>query len=245
MKQISLILTALLLILSGCNNSNDAQADINLDSHDKRISYLLGMDSGKNIQSTGIDVDREAFQQGLNDGLSNVEPKLTEAEIAEAIQVFQAQVIANREEMQKVEQQAFELLAKKNLEEGAVFLKENAQKEGIVTTETGLQYKVLTAGSGPMPTLESVVEVHYAGRLLDNTEFDSSIKRGEPVQFGVTQVIPGWTEALQLMSEGAKWELYIPSGLGYGAGGQGQIGPNATLIFEVELLKANVKSDAN
>ena len=112
--------------------------------------------------------------------------------------------------MQKVEQQAFELLAKKNLEEGAVFLKENAQKEGIVTTETGLQYKVLTAGSGPMPTLESVVEVHYAGRLLDNTEFDSSIKRGEPVQFGVTQVIPGWTEALQLMSEGAKWELYIP-----------------------------------
>ena len=202
------------------------------------------MDNGKNIQSTGIEIDVTAFQKGFDDGLSNAQPQLTESEIAEAIQAFQSQMMAKREEMQKVEQEAYELQAKTNLEEGVAFFEANAEKEGVVTTESGLQYKVITAGTGPKPTIDSVVEVHYAGRLLDNTEFDSSIKRGVPVQFGVTQVIPGWTEALQLMQEGSKWELYIPAELGYGAGGQGQIGPNATLIFEVELLQANFKSDA-
>ena len=112
-----------------------------------------------------------------------------------------------------------------------------------MTTASGLQYKVITAGEGPVPTADSVVEVHYSGRLLDGTEFDSSIKRGVPAQFGVTQVIAGWTEALQLMPEGSKWELYIPAALAYGPGGTGPIGPNQTLIFEVELLQANVASE--
>ena len=209
---------------------------------DRRISYILGMDSGSNIQATGIAIDLAAYQQGFADSLSNIEPQLTEEEIAGAVEEFQTQMLAKREEMQKAEQEAFDLQATANLEQGTAFLAANAAKEGVVTTESGLQYKVIKAGTGPMPTLDAVVEVHYAGRLLDDTEFDSSIKRGIPVQFGVTQVIPGWTEALQLMAEGSKWELYIPAELAYGAGGQGPIGPNATLIFEVELLQANVEA---
>ena len=243
MKHISLIFISL-LVLTGCGQGGNAQNEnISLDTQDQRIGYFLGMDVGKNLYSTGFDLDMAAFQMGLADGLSNADPKLTESEIAETIQALQAQMLAKREEMQKEAQQEFDIQAKTNAEEGADFLKANAEKEGVISTESGLQYKIITAGKGPKPTIDSVVEVHYAGRLVDGTEFDSSLKRGEPVQFGVTQVIPGWTEALQLMPEGSKWELYIPANLGYGAGGQGQIGPNATLIFEVELLQANVKSE--
>ncbi len=243
MKQISFILTSV-LCLAGCNQDGKTQTEqVALDSQDSRISYLLGMDNGKNIQSTGIEINLAAYQQGFADSLSNTEPKLAESEIAEAVQAFQTQMIAKREEMQKAEQEAFDLQAKSNLDEGAAFLKANADKADVITTESGLQYRVISGGTGPKPGLDSTVEVHYVGRLLDNTEFDSSIKRGVPVQFGVTQVIPGWTEALQLMPEGSKWELYIPADLGYGAGGQGPIGPNATLIFEVELLQANVEAE--
>lgn len=242
MKQISTILISL-LILAGCEqDSTSESAAVVLDTQDQRISYILGMDSGSNIQATGIAIDLAAYQQGFADSLSNIEPQLTEEEIAGAVEEFQTQMLAKREEMQKAEQEAFDLQATANLEQGTAFLAANAAKEEVVTTESGLQYKVIKAGTGPMPTLDAVVEVHYAGRLLDDTEFDSSIKRGIPVQFGVTQVIPGWTEALQLMAEGSKWELYIPAELAYGAGGQGPIGPNATLIFEVELLQANVEA---
>ena len=242
MKHISLISISL-LILAGCEQDSNTQA-VALDGQDQRISYLLGMDNGKNIQATGIEIDMAAYQQGFADSLSDAEPRLTDEEIAVAVQEFQTQMLAKRDEMQKVEQEAFDLQATANLEEGTAFLTANAEKEGVFTTESGLQYKVISAGTGPLPTEDSVVEVHYAGRLLDDTEFDSSIKRGVPAQFGVTQVIPGWTEALQLMAEGSKWELYIPAELGYGAGGQGPIGPNATLIFEVELLQANVETES-
>jgi FKBP-type peptidyl-prolyl cis-trans isomerase len=137
------------------------------------------------------------------------------------------------------------LVAETNIKEGEAFLAENAKKEGVVVLESGLQYKILTAGTGAIPTPENTVEVHYKGTLLDGTEFDSSFKRGVPAQFGVTQVIPGWVEALQLMKEGAKWELYVPADLAYGPGGTGGlIGPNQTLIFEVELLKASVDAAA-
>ena len=242
MKHISLILISL-LILAGCEQNSNTQAVV-LDSQGQRISYLLGMDNGKNVQATGIEIDMAAYQQGFADSLSDAEPRLTDEEIAVAVQEFQTQMLAKRDEMQKAEQEALDLQAKANLEEGTEFLTANAEKEGVVTTESGLQYKVITAGTGPLPTEDSVVEVHYAGRLLDDTEFDSSIKRGAPAQFGVTQVIPGWTEALQLMPEGSKWELYIPAELAYGPGGQGPIGPNATLIFEVELLQANVETES-
>jgi FKBP-type peptidyl-prolyl cis-trans isomerase len=198
------------------------------------------MENGKGIGSTGIDLDLAAYQQGFADGAAKLESKLSEEETSAAIQAFQQQMMAKREEMQKAEQEAAELESEANLKEGAAFLETNGAKEGVVTTESGLQYKIITAGTGAKPSKESTVEVHYAGRLLDGTEFDSSIKRGVPVKFGVTQVIPGWTEALQLMTEGSKWELYIPADLGYGAGGQGPIGPNSVLIFEVELLTADI-----
>jgi FKBP-type peptidyl-prolyl cis-trans isomerase len=222
---------------------NNQPQEAELETQDQKISYLLGMDNGKNIQTIGIEIDNGAFQQGFNDGLTNAEPKLSEEQIAEAIKAFETVMTAKREEMEQAEQQASQMQADANLEEGSAFLAANGAKEGVTTTDSGLQYKVLVAGSGAVPTVDSMVEVHYAGRLLDGTEFDSSIKRGVPAQFGVTQVIAGWTEALQLMTEGSKWELYIPAGLAYGPGGTGPIGPNATLIFEVELLQANVKTE--
>ena len=131
--------------------------------------------------------------------------------------------------------------SKANTEEATAFLLDNSTKPDIVSTESGLQYRIITSGTGEKPSAESTVEVHYVGRLLDGTEFDSSLKRGVPAQFGVTQVIPGWTEALKLMKEGSKWELFIPPELAYGSGGQGLIGPNAMLLFEVEPLRANVE----
>jgi FKBP-type peptidyl-prolyl cis-trans isomerase len=219
---------------------NNPPKEADLQTQDQKISYLLGMDNGKNIQTIGIEIDNAAFQQGFNDGLNNAEPQLTEEQIAEAIKAFETVMTAKREEMQQAEQQASQMQADANLAEGSAFLAENGAKEGVITTESGLQYRVLVAGSGAKPSVDSMVEVHYAGRLLDGTEFDSSVKRGVPAQFGVTQVIAGWTEALQLMPEGSKWELYIPADLAYGPGGTGPIGPNATLIFEVELLQANV-----
>jgi len=247
MKRISLISLAL-IGLAGCDQISklyteaEAEAEaVVLESQEQRISYLLGMENGKGIQSTGIEVDMAAYQKGFGDSLSGAQPQLSEVESAETIQAFQAQMHAKREEAQKAQQDALELQAASNREESVAFLKANAVKEGVVTTESGLQYLVIEAGTGAVPAIDHIVEVHYAGRLLDGTEFDSSIKRGEPVQFGVTQVIPGWTEALQLMPEGSKWELYIPSELAYGSGGQGPIGPNATLIFEVELLQVDVK----
>ena len=242
MNRLKLLSLTALLALAGCDQMNNQPQEADLQTQDQKISYLLGMDNGKNIQTIGIDIDTAAFQQGFSDGLSNAEPKLTEEQIAEAVQAFETVMAAKREEMQQAEQQASQMQADANLAEGSAFLAENGSKEGVVTTESGLQYRVLVAGSGAKPSVDSMVEVHYAGRLLDGTEFDSSIKRGVPAQFGVTQVIAGWTEALQLMTEGSKWELFIPADLAYGPGGTGPIGPNATLIFEVELLQANVAS---
>ena len=230
--------------ITACGHEKATETEVAvIDTQDQKVSYLMGIENGKGIGSTGIELDLAAYQQGFSDGVAKLESKLDEEETAKVIQEFQKQMMAKREEMQKVEQEAAGLESAANLKEGAAFLETNGAKEGIVTTETGLQYKVITEGTGAKPSVESTVEVHYAGRLLDGTEFDSSIKRGMPVKFGVTQVIPGWTEALQLMPEGSKWELYIPSDLGYGAGGQGPIGPNSVLIFEVELLTADVKAD--
>ena len=240
MKKISLI-SIIALGVSACGHENATEAEVAvIDTQDQKVSYLMGMENGKGIGSTGIDLDLAAYQQGFADGAAKLESKLSEEETSAAIQAFQQQMMAKREEMQKAEQEAAELESEANLKEGAAFLETNGAKEGVVTTESGLQYKIITAGTGAKPSKESTVEVHYAGRLLDGTEFDSSIKRGVPVKFGVTQVIPGWTEALQLMTEGSKWELYIPADLGYGAGGQGPIGPNSVLIFEVELLTADI-----
>ncbi|MDG2019179.1 MAG: FKBP-type peptidyl-prolyl cis-trans isomerase [Porticoccaceae bacterium] len=240
MKKISLI-SMIALGITACGHEETTETEVAvIDTQDQKVSYLMGIENGKGIGSTGINLDLAAYQQGFADGVAKLESKLDDEEASKVIQEFQKQMMAKRDEMQKAEQESAQLESAANLDEGKAFLAANGAKEGIVTTESGLQYKVITAGTGEKPSVESTVEVHYAGSLLDGTEFDSSIKRGNPVKFGVTQVIPGWTEALQLMPEGSKWELYIPADLGYGAGGQGPIGPNAVLIFEVELLSANV-----
>ena len=230
-------LTALLAI-SACDS--EAKKEVVLDTQEQKISYLMGLDSGKNILSMDMGFDQDAFLSGQDAGLTDAQPRLSEEQIDEAVTIFRDQMMAKEQAMQKEQEGMVALQSDTNAIEGAEFLALNGAKEGVTTTASGLQYRVLTAGTGPTPTAESTVEVHYAGRLLDGTEFDSSIKRGVPTQFGVTQVIAGWTEGLQLMTEGSKWELYIPSDLAYGPGGTGPIGPNATLIFEVELLQANV-----
>ena len=233
-------LTALLAI-SACDS--EAKKEVSLDTQEQKISYLMGLDSGKNILSMDMGFDQDAFLSGQDAGLTDAQPSLSEEQIDEAVAVFRDQMMAKEQAMQKEQEGMATLQSETNAIEGAEFLALNGAKEGVTTTASGLQYRVLRAGTGPTPTAESTVEVHYAGRLLDGTEFDSSIKRGVPTQFGVTQVIAGWTEGLQLMTEGSKWEFYIPADLAYGPGGTGPIGPNATLIFEVELLQANVADE--
>ena len=151
--------------------------------------------------------------------------------------------MAYQQELQQKQEQQLEELAQKNKDAGEAFLAENAEREGVETTESGLQYEVIEEGNGERPTAEDQVEVHYTGELINGEVFDSSRERGQTVTFGLNQVIPGWTEGLQLMSEGARYKLYIPSDLAYGPGGNQAIGPNETLVFDVELIAVNPGQD--
>ena len=230
-----------LLALAGCNESKapedtakaDAGTAISTDA--QRMGYSLGASMGRQFRNDKLQVDADALARGVREGFTADKLALTDEEVTAGMQQLQK----SHSERMQAEQKA---AADKNLAEGEAFLKDNAAKEGVVTTESGLQYKIVTAGEGPKPGAEDVVKVHYRGTLIDGTEFDSSYKRGEPVTFPVGGVIPGWVEALQLMPVGSKWELYIPSGLAYGPGGAGnQIGPNSALKFEVELLSIEPK----
>ena len=194
------------------------------------MSYGIGYGLGQRMLADGIPLNSGAFSAGVTDSLDGADPRLTPEEMQAEMQAYQEKAAAEQQATQAA-------LAEANLALAEAFLAENATKEGVVVTDSGLQYEILTAGEGDKPGPEDTVEVHYAGTLVDGTEFDSSYTRGEPVTFGVNQVIPGWTEALQLMPVGSKWKLAIPSELAYGAGGAGQvIGPNAALLFEVELI---------
>ncbi|WP_323846245.1 FKBP-type peptidyl-prolyl cis-trans isomerase [Microbulbifer magnicolonia] len=236
---------ALGLALAGCNKQDSQQpAEIALDTQEKKVSYIIAEDMAKRLQTQDVKLDPQVVLMALNDVAGGRESRLSDEDKQQVIAVFQEKMQAKQQEMLAQQEKEFKESAEKNLKEGQAFLEENAKKEGVITTDSGLQYKVITPGSGDTPSADSTVEVDYKGTLIDGTEFDSSYARGEPVQFPVNGVIKGWTEALQLMKEGAKWELYIPSDLAYGPGGAGGlIGPNATLIFEVELHKANVGSN--
>ncbi len=202
-----------------------------LDTTEKRLSYGIAFGFGQRLKQDGVPLDVAAFSAGIEDAFAGNDPLLTQEEIGAEMQAYQ-------ETQAKEQEAAMGQVAEKNTSEGTAFLAENAKAEGVVVLESGLQYKVLTEGTGPKPTATDTVEVHYRGTLIDGTEFDSSYTRGSTVSFGVNQVIPGWTEALQLMPTGSKWQLFIPSDLAYGAGGSGgTIGPNATLIFDVELIQ--------
>lgn len=196
-----------------------------------QVSYIFGYDIGKNFQGQNIEVNIPALTQGIKDGLKEGdECLLTQDEIQTIMMAFQ-------QEMQEKTSTDRSALGEKNLQEGTAFLQANGEKEGVVTLESGLQYKILEAGEGSSPQVTDRVKTHYRGTLIDGTEFDNSMERGEPIEFMVNGVISGWTEALQLMKVGSKWQLFVPPELGYGANGAGElIGPNAVLIFEVELI---------
>lgn len=197
-----------------------------------KLSYALGMSMGHNFKGTGIKTLNSAdFAAGVASVYDGVKPEMTFDEAKRIVNEYFAKLEA---EMQAEAAKQGEA----NRKNGEAFLTENAKREGIKVTESGLQYEVLESGKGDSPKASDNVEVHYTGKLIDGTVFDSSVERGVPASFGVTQVIPGWVEALQLMHEGDKWRLYIPSDLAYGPNGAGGvIGPNMTLIFDVELLR--------
>ncbi len=201
---------------------------VELKTTEEKISYIVGMNYGQQIKADNVPFEEAAFLQAIKDVLNGTPPRLNQEEAQAAIAAFQQQ---RQAEVQK--------LAEQNKRDGEQFLTANSNKPGVKVTDSGLQYKVIKAGSGKQPTPESTVSVNYRGTLIDGTEFDSSYKRGQPATFPVNGVIKGWTEALQMMKEGAKWELYIPADLAYGerGAGSGVIGPNATLVFEVELLE--------
>ena len=198
-----------------------------------RLSYALGLSMGNNFRASGIsEINVQDFADGVAAVFYGAQPKMTYDEAKAEIQVFFT-------ELEKKQRAAAEEQGAKNKAEGEAYLLENGKRAEVKTLPSGLQYEVITEGDGPMPEATDQVEVHYTGKLIDGTVFDSSVDRGVPATFGVTQVIPGWVEALQLMKVGSKWRLFIPSQLAYGPNGTpgGPIGPNATLIFDVELLK--------
>jgi len=197
-----------------------------------RVSYALGLSMGNNFRASGIEsINVKDFTDGVAAVFDGAELKMTYDEAKAVIrEYFQA--------MEARQQKAAAAQGEANRQAGEAYLSENGKRPGIVTTPSGLQYEVLTEGSGPKPAPTDQVKVHYTGRLIDGTVFDSSVERGTPATFGVTQVIPGWVEALQMMPAGSKWRLHIPSNLAYGPNGAGGvIGPNATLVFDVELLE--------
>ena len=222
-----IIILAFLFLVSQVN----AQENLVLKNQKDKMSYIIGMDIGNNLKKQSIDVEPNILAKGVKDALTGGKPLLTEQEIRETMTAFQNEM--------RVKQ---EVVARKNKEQGDSFLAENKKKEGVKTLQSGLQYKVIKVGVGKKPKLNDYVTTHYRGTLIDGTEFDSSYKRGQPATFQVSGVIPGWTEALQLMETGAKWELFIPPNLAYGERGSGGvIGPNATLIFEIELISIQEK----
>lgn len=197
-----------------------------------RISYALGLSMGNNFKASGIEkIDFQDFADGVAAVFNGVAPKMSYDEAKAEIQKFFGEMEARQKE-------AASKMAEVNSKAGEAFLAENGQRAEVRTTPSGLQYEVLTEGDGPQPSADDQVEVHYTGKFIDGTVFDSSVDRGQPATFGVTQVIPGWVEGLQLMKAGSKWRLFIPSALAYGPNGvPGAIGPNQTLIFDVELIK--------
>ena len=207
-----------------------AQGPAGLKEQKEKVSYVIGVDIGKALQKQGVAIDPDLVARGIKDGVSGGKLLMSDQEIKETMTAFQ-------KEMRAKQEMALKQAGEKNKREGEAFLAENKIKEGVKTLPSGLQYKVIKAGSGKKPKATDTVVTHYKGTLLDGTEFDSSYKRNQPATFKVNGVIRGWTEALQLMEEGAQWVLYVPAALAYGERGAGpQIGPNATLIFEVELI---------
>lgn len=227
---LGLLLSLAVLGLSACGKQPPAKPaagdTAGLQSADQRVSYGIGYNMGKNLSREKVlQVDKAAIIAGIEDGLAGGKARLTDADLQAAFTAMQQKASA-----------AAAAEGEKQLAAGKEYLAKNKAKPGVKTTASGLQYEVLKKGSGPKPKTTSTVKVHYHGTMVDGTVFDSSVERGEPIEFAVTGVIPGWIEALQLMSVGDKWRISVPPSLAYGANGKSGIPPNAVLIFEVELL---------
>lgn len=221
----------------GATDTKKDSAQLTLETKKDKLSYAIGINLGKGIHKESVEVDPEILARGLRDGLNDAKPAMTDEEIQATLAEVQKEVMARQQE---VRQQTLE----KNKKEGEAFLAANKGKPGVVVLPSGLQYKIVQAGTGPKPAASDTVNCNYRGTLIDGTEFDASSKHGgQPATFPVSGVIKGWTEALQLMPVGSKWELFIPADLAYGdRGTNGPIGPNSTLIFEVELVSIQPKA---
>jgi FKBP-type peptidyl-prolyl cis-trans isomerase FklB len=218
---------AVALVLSFCTGVVVAQKKGTPQTKKEKTSYSIGATVGKDMKTRmqGLDIDQTVFLQGLKDAFNGSKTAMSEKDMEATMAAFQQEMMGK-----------MQAKADKNTKDGESFLAANKKKDGVITLPSGLQYKILKTGDGPKPTASQTVKCHYRGTLIDGTEFDSSYKGGNPIEFPVSGVIKGWTEALQLMPVGSKWQLFIPSDLAYGPNGPGQIGPNSTLIFEVELI---------
>ena len=212
-----------------------SQSPLVLKTDKAKVSYALGMNLGANLKRDSVDIDTAIFVRALKDTVAGGRTLLTDSEARAALTQLQTEVRGKQMEKMKLAGEA-------NKKEGDSFLAANKTKEGIVTLPSGLEYKILTQGTGPKPAATDTVVCNYRGTLINGTEFDSSYKRGQPATFPVSGVIKGWTEALQLMPVGSKWQLFLPAELAYGGRGPSpEIGPNSTLVFEVELLSIQAK----
>jgi len=210
-----------------------------LKTDKEKLSYAIGMNIGQSMKKDSLDIDPAILSRAIKDAVTGSKPAMTEEEARTIVTAF-------RTEMVKKQQAEAQKAGEVNKQAGDKFLAENKTKDGVVTLPSGLQYKVIKQGDGPKPTASDTVVTNYRGTLIDGKEFDSSYKRGQPATFPVGQVIKGWTEALQLMPVGSKWQLYIPSNLAYGdRGAGGDIGPNSTLVFDIELLSIEQKKPAD
>lgn len=207
-----------------------AADDSPLKTQQDKVSYALGMNIGKQLKQNEVEINLDIYLRGLQDTLKDGKPLLTDEEARQTMMEFQTDLRQKQMAKTKVE-------SDKNKKEGETFLAANKSKEGVKTTPSGLQYKILVKGDGPTPTTNDTVATHYRGTLIDGTEFDNSYKRSEPATFPVTGVIKGWTEALLMMPVGSKWQLFIPSDLAYGERGRPSIPPNSTLLFDIELIE--------
>ncbi len=231
-----ILITGLCLLILACGqqtatSQSDADAPLKLETKVQKTSYAIGMDIGSNIAKGEFEIDADALAQGLRDGLGKGDaPLMTEEELRETLMALQQELM--QKQMAMLQEQSAE-----NKEKGTAFMEEFKTREGVQSTASGILYREITPGQGQKPSAEDIVTVHYQGALVDGTQFDSSQERGEPATFPVGGVIPGWTEILQLMPQGAKWEVVIPSELAYGEQQAGPvIQPNSTLVFEIELL---------
>lgn len=219
--RMAIIGLAVTAVLTGCNEKS-----VKLDTNEQKASYAIGHQIGQGIKRQGAKVDVDVIAAAISDVMNGKKARLTDDQMRDAYQAMQEEM--NKERTQKAEE---------NKKKGADFLEANKKKEGVKTTESGLQYQVITPGKGKSPGEKDRVKVHYKGTLIDGTEFDSSYKRNQPAEFALNRVIKGWTEGLQLMKPGAKYKFFIPSDLAYGPRDRPSIPGNSVLVFEVELLE--------